>query len=120
METTLYNQHGKPVAYIAEDGETVYSWDGRALAYIWEDKVFGWNGRQLGWYDNGTIFDIFGMRSGFIRKKSPIPTQTEPMKPVKGMKPVKTPRQTAVSKPVLIYGYSVKTLEELLEDGAAM
>jgi hypothetical protein len=119
METTLYNQHGKPVAYIAEDGKTVYGWDGRALAYIWKDKVFGWNGRQLGWYDNGTIFDIFGMRSGFIRKKSPIPTQTEPLKPVKGMKPVKSRRQEAVSKPGLIYGYSVKTLEELLEDGAA-
>jgi hypothetical protein len=32
----------------------------------------------------------------------------------------KVRRQEAVSKPAIIYDYSVKTLEELLEDGAAM
>ncbi len=58
METTLYNKTGKPVAYFAEDGETIYLWDGRAVAYLLGDMVFGWNGRQLGWFANGTIFDI--------------------------------------------------------------
>jgi hypothetical protein len=48
MEIALFNKHGKPVAYIAEDGETVYLWDGRPVAYLSDDKVYGWNGRQVG------------------------------------------------------------------------
>ena len=54
-----------------------------------DGKVYGWNGRQLGWFDNGTIFDIYGLRTGFIRSKSPIPTDIEPGKPAKQVKGAK-------------------------------
>jgi hypothetical protein len=118
MEVTLFNKNVQPVAYIGEDGETLYTWDGRAVAYLHEDKVYGWNGKQLGWFDNGTIFDIFGLRAGFIRSKSPVATPAEPVKPVKHMKPVKGPRQIPVARPVLCYGYSSKNLEDLLEEGS--
>ncbi|MBM4273055.1 MAG: hypothetical protein FJ134_01120 [Deltaproteobacteria bacterium] len=116
METTLFNKHGKPVAYIAEDGQTIYTWDGQPAAYLADDKVYGFNGKQLGWYDNGTIFDIFGLRCGFIRRKSPLATEIESVKPVKGTKPMKSPRQMPAPKPALVYGFSVKNLEELLEE----
>ena len=119
METTLFNKNGKPVAYIADDGETIYLWDGRAVGYLSEDKVFGWNGRQLGWFDNGTIFDIYGLRTGFIKSKSPIPTEMEPLKPPKQVKPPKAERQSQVLKPVMCYGYSSRTLEDILEEGSA-
>ncbi len=59
--------------------KTIYLWDGRAVAYLFEDQVFGWNGRQLGWFANGTVFDIYGLRTGFIKSKSPIPTDIEPV-----------------------------------------
>lgn len=117
METTLYNKNGKPVAYIADDGETVYLWDGRAVAYLLDDRVYGWNGKQLGWFDNGTIFDIYGLRSGFIKKKSPITTDLEPVKATKHIKAVKRERQPHMVKPVMCYGFSTKTLEELMEGG---
>ena len=80
METTIFNKNGRPVAYIADDGETIYLWDGRAVGYLFKDQVFGWNGKQLGWFANGTIFDIYGLRTGFIKSKSPIPTDIEPGK----------------------------------------
>ncbi len=118
METTLFNKNGKPVAYIADDGETIYMWDGRAAGYLFEDKVIGWNGRQLGWFANGTIFDIYGLRTGFIRSKSPIPTDIEPAKPVKQVKSVKSVRQSTFAKPVMCYGYSNRSLEEILEEGS--
>jgi hypothetical protein len=118
METALFNKNGKPVAYIAEDGETIYLWDGRPVAYVSEDKVYDWNGRQLGWFTNGTIFDIYGLRSGFIKTKSPIATEMEPFKPQKHLKPAKGKRQPHVIKPVLCYGYSNKNLEDLLESGS--
>lgn len=119
MEVSLFNKDGKPVAYIAEDGETIYTWDGRAVAYISGDRVYGWNGRQLGWYSDGTIFDIYGYRAGFTKRKSPVATQLEPVKPSRQMPPIKQMPQAPVVKPSLIYGYSRLRLEELLEKGAA-
>lgn len=119
MEVPLFNKNGKPVAYIEEDGETIFLWDGRPSAYFYKDKIYGWNGKQLGWFANGTIFDIYGFRAGFIRSKSPIATHIEPIKPVKQMRQVKNVRQVPLVKPVLCYGYSQKSLEELLEEGIA-
>jgi hypothetical protein len=119
MEVALFNKNGKPVAYIAEDGETIYSWDGRAVAYIAADRVYGWNGRPLGWYSDGTIFDIYGYRAGFIKRKSPVPTQLEPGKPAKQMPRIRQMHQAEVVKPAMVYGYSRLKLEELLEKGAA-
>ncbi len=118
MEVSLFNKDGKPVAYIAEDGETIYTWDGRAVAYISGDRLYGWNGRQLGWYSDGTIFDIYGYRAGFTKRKSPVPTQLEPVKPSRQMPRIKQMPQAPVVKPSLIYGYSRLKLEELLEKGA--
>jgi hypothetical protein len=117
METTLFNKHGKPVAYLAADKETIYTWDGRPVAYLFKARVYGWNGRHLGWFADGTVFDIYGLRAGFVRNKSPIPTQVEPLKAVKKLTPVKSPRQTPVVKPSLCYGFSEKTLEAMLEEG---
>jgi hypothetical protein len=118
METTLFNKSGKAVAYIAADGETIYLWDGRPVAFLSQDKVYGWHGRQLGWFTNGTIFDIYGLRSGFIKSKSPIATEVEPLKPQKHLMPVKGKKQPQAIKPVLCYGYSNKNLEDLLESGS--
>ncbi len=119
-ETTLFNKTGKPVAYIAGDGETIYMWAGRAVAYLSGDKVYGWNGKQLGWFANGTVFDIYGFRSGFVLSKSPIVTQVEPVKSSKHVKNVKGIRQNPVVKPSLCYGYSEKYLEDLLEEGSGL
>jgi hypothetical protein len=117
MEVTLFDKKGKPVAYLADDGETVYLWNGSLVAYLYEDKLYGWNGKQLGWFVNGTVFDIYGLRAGFIKSKSPLVTEIEPPKTVKQMKGIKKVRQPQVVKPVMCYGYSGKPLEELLEEG---
>ncbi len=120
METSLFNKHGKAVAYLAEDGETVYLWDGRAAGYLVKDQVFGWNGRQLGWFANGTFFDIYGLRAGFIKSKSPIATDIEAGKPGKQVQGVKSARQAPVARPVMCYGYSNRPLEEILEEGSSL
>jgi len=117
METSLFNQNGKAVAYFAEDRETIYLWDGRAAAYLVEPRVFGLNGRQLGWFDNGTFFDIYGLRAGFLKSKSPIPTDLEPVKPGKKARSIRKPRQGGLAKPTMCYGYSDKFLEEILLEG---
>jgi hypothetical protein len=115
MEITLFNKNGKPVSYIADDGETIYMWDGRPVAYLFEDQIYSWQGRQLGWFHNGTVFDIYGLRAGFIKSKSPIATEMEPLRSQKQFKPAKGKKQSQVIKPVLCYGYSNNSLEDLLE-----
>lgn len=117
MEIALFNKNGKPVAYIGDDGVTIYAWDGTPVAYLSGDRVYGWNGKQLGWFSNGTIFDIYGLRSGFIKNKSPIATDVEPIKPPKHIQPGKAEKQLQVVKPTMCYGYSEKALEKLLEEG---
>lgn len=118
METSLFNKSGKPVAYIGEDRQTIYTWDGRAVGYLQEDQVVGWNGMQLGWFDNGTIFDIYGLRAGFIKSKSPIATEMESGKGAKQAQGIKAARQSPVAKPVMCYGYSSQSLEDILEEGS--
>lgn len=120
MEIPLFNKNGKPVGYLANDGETIYLWDGRVAGYLFEDKIFGWNGKQLGWFANGTVFDIYGLRAGFIRSKSPIPTDIEPKKPAPQAKSAKSVRQGGIAKPVMCYGYSNRSLFELLEEGSRL
>ncbi|MGP7971719.1 MAG: 4-fold beta flower protein [Desulfobaccales bacterium] len=117
MEASLFNQNGKAVAYLAADGKTIYLWDGRAAAYLAGPRFFGVNGRQLGWFDNGTFFDIFGLRAGFLKSKSPIPTDIEPVKPAKKAPSIRKPRQGGLAKPTLCYGYSNYFLEEILLEG---
>ncbi len=119
MDVSLFNRDGKPVAYIAEDGESIYTWDGRAVAYIYEDKLYGWNGKHLGWFHDGTVFDIFGFRAGFVKSKAPIGLQIEPVKPPRQPpRPRQARQEAAVKPPGLNYGYSSKRLEDLLERGA--
>ncbi|MGA8573305.1 MAG: 4-fold beta flower protein [Desulfobaccales bacterium] len=117
MEASLFNQNGKAVAYLAADGKTIYQWDGRATAYLVGPRVFGINGRQLGWFENGTFFDIFGLRAGFLKGKSPIPTDIEPAKPGKKAPNIRKPRQGGLAKPTLCYGFSNYFLEEILLEG---
>jgi hypothetical protein len=117
MEITLYNKSGKAAAYLADEDETIYLWDGRPTAYVHQDTVYGINGKQLGWFDNGTIFDIYGLRAGFIRSKSPVVTEAEPVKPRKQSAGLKAIRQPAVVKPNMCYGFSGYSLEALLEEG---
>ena len=63
MELTLFNQTGHPVIYFsAEDENSIFTWDGHAVAYIEEELIYGWRGKHIGWYYNGVVYDLFGYR----------------------------------------------------------
>ncbi len=69
------------MAYIAEDGEqSIYLWAGHAVAYVVEEKNYGWNGKHLGWFVDGIFYDGHGYKIGFIRSKCPVATFAEPAK----------------------------------------
>jgi hypothetical protein len=54
-EVSLYDISGDPVAYFADDGETIYTWDGEAVAYLDGENLFSWDGDHLGWFVDGVV-----------------------------------------------------------------
>lgn len=76
MAQTLFDKNGEAVALLSEDhNRTIFLWDGRPAAYLYEDRhVYGFNGRHLGWFVQGVLFDHDGRRAGFTKKTCPVNT----------------------------------------------
>lgn len=100
MEITLYEANGTPVAYIADDGEqSIYTWDGHAVCYIFSDKIYGWKGHHIGWYSGGVIYDVHGYQVGYTKEKCPSMTRIQPIKHIKYIKYIKNIRYIPYLKP---------------------
>ncbi|MDP2762641.1 MAG: hypothetical protein Q8O64_19945 [Sideroxyarcus sp.] len=83
MTINFYNKTGKPIAY-SEDGEFIYLFSGKPVAYIAGDVVYSFSGEHLGWLEDGWILDKSGKCVFFTDD-----TIGDPVKPVKHVKPVK-------------------------------
>lgn len=100
FEETLYDVYGKPVAYIDYgDENSVFLWNGRAVAYLNGEDIYGFNGCHLGWYVNGEIHDHSGRLVGFNEMASPVIVALEPIKSFKELKPFKALEQFAPFQP---------------------
>jgi hypothetical protein len=111
METNLYDKSGKPLVYISDDiDKTIYLWEGKPVCYIYEDKLYGFNGKHLGWFVNGILYDNDGLRIGYTKNTCPCVTSVQSVKSVKSVKHVKSVRSVAHVKPVLSLSNSFKNL----------
>jgi hypothetical protein len=119
MDQVLFDKNGNAVAYISDEKEhTIYLWDGRVVAYLFEnEKIFGWNGRHLGWFIDGVVYNLTGHQIGYTREKSPVPVANEPVKPAKQLKPSQYPRYTTSARPRLSNAYAMGNLQEFLSQG---
>jgi hypothetical protein len=118
-ETTLFGKSGDPKAFIAWNEEnTIYSFDGVPLAYVDEaNNVYGFNGKHLGWFEDGILWNHQGQRVGFTKKTSPVFTQFEPFKGFKQFKPFKSFKEFAPFKPAKSMTNATYSLMEFLEEG---
>lgn len=118
-ETTLFGVKGDPIAYIAwNDGNTIYSFNGRPLAYVDENmNIYGFNGKHLGWFEDGIVWDHQGQRVGFMKQTSPVFTQFEPFKGFKQFKPFKGFKQFVPFKPFKSATISATGILDFLERG---
>ena len=124
-EITLYNPQGIPIAYIDTDDEdiAIYMWDGNAVAYLHPDDmydyhhIYGYNGKHLGWYEEGMVLDHNGYIVGFVEGVMNIYLQFEPFKLYKKIKPFKTFREFIPYKPVPQIYYSDEKLTDFLMKG---
>lgn len=118
-EVSLFDQKGNAVAYIADDGEgTIYLWNGEAVAYLVQEKVYGFNGQHLGWFDEGVMRDIKGAKVGFVKSKCPITPKTERTKYTKKTKKTKMTKRTARTRATNKNSSSELPLDVFLMGGA--
>jgi hypothetical protein len=87
-ELNLYDPDGEALAYIdCRDQYTVYLWDGSPVAYLHQSNnlfhIYSFNGKHLGWFVNGVIYDHDGSIVGCSKDVCPIMYQYEPQKEFK-------------------------------------
>ena len=113
MEVTLFDKYGVPKAYIDEETNVIYLWNGKTIAYIENEKVYGWKeGVHLGWFIDGILYDLKGVRVGFTNDKCPVTPHSEPLKPTKLTAHPKAPHNVPFSRVSLSEVASKKHLEE--------
>lgn len=107
MEITFYDKNGHPVVYLSTENEnSIYTWDGNAVAYIINDLIYGWRGKHLGWYINGILYDLRGYKVGSIKEKCPCSTYSEYSKYSKYSRYSRYSRYSPYSRPSLSISYS--------------
>lgn len=121
-EVSLFSGAGKADAYIAVDDElTIYLWSGKPVAYLEQDSaggyhVYGFNGKHLGWFVKGVIWDHEGNASCATKEvlKS---TEFEPFKAFKQFKPFKSFTQFAPFRPSFSSSFGDTPCRFLLGEG---
>ena len=116
---TLFNKKGDPIAYIWDDyRETIYLTDGSPVAYLYnQSHVYGINGRHLGWWIEGILYNHDGERIGFTPSTCPVPVGTEPAKPQRQSMDEIRPRWKAPPLPKLSFNFPDVDLISLLREG---
>lgn len=95
-EFSFYDSRGRAAVYIElSDGLTFYLWPGEPVGYLDTDSIFGFNGKHLGWYHDGLVYDHEGgivvAPAGALREPpAPAPLRSlKELKPLKGLKELK-------------------------------
>jgi hypothetical protein len=115
----LYDNTGAAVAYIATNDEyTIYSWGGEPLAYLQGEHVFGFNGKHLGWFEDGIIWDHNGFATGFVKGAVIMPLQLEGLKGLKSLRPLRSLKELPPLKPIKTKSWSPTPLALFLAEGA--
>jgi hypothetical protein len=122
-EIALFSASGKAEAYIALDDElTIYLWSGKPVAYLEKDSdggyhVYGFNGKHLGWFARGVIWDGAG-GGACATKEAMRSTQLEPFKGFKQFKPFKSFTQFAPFRPRFLDSFGDTPCRFLLAEGS--
>lgn len=121
---TLYDKNKEAIAYIDyEDESVIYMFEGEPVAYIEpKGQVYGFNGKLLGWYSDGVLYDktchAVGAKHGIARGGiNTIVTRVESVKGIKQVKPIKSVKENNFAPPVLFDSWSETPLTEFLASG---
>lgn len=107
QQISFYDDNGRATAYIdIDDSATIYLWAGKPVAYVQGSTgsafhVWGFNGKHLGWFERGAIWDADGEAVCITKEAYPGIVQLSPLKGLKQLKPLKGLRELAPLKPLL-------------------
>ena len=100
-EVSLYDYAGEAVAYIDTDDEmNIYLWKGEPVAYLDGQSIYGFNGKHLGWFKEGIIWDHEGYAVGFIEGAVNKLTKLERLKGLRKLTPLKSLQQLEPLEPL--------------------
>ena len=121
-EITLYDSAGEAAAYIdIADRNTIYLWSGEPAAYLLKEgsvpDIYGFNGRHLGWLENGSVRDHEGLMAGFTKGSLNMHTGQEHYRPQKMQKPFRAQPEFPPQRPFYRNSFSGTPLRELLMQG---
>lgn len=105
----FFDKQGAATCY-SPDGEHLYLWSGKPVAFLYSGKVYAFSGRLLGWLENGWLYDLSNRPALFSADAVGGPVKpvkkVRPVKGVKGVKPVKGVKQVAKVRPVKSLSWS--------------
>src|SRR5439155_12132726 len=69
-EITLRSGSGDCAAYISNDDDsTIYLWNGEPVAYLVSQNIYGFNGKHLGWFIKGVVYNHDGDVVGAVASR---------------------------------------------------
>lgn len=83
--TYFYDASGTPYAY-TEDGITIYTFEGTAIAYIEVNSIYGFDGTHIAFYEDGNVWDDNGDVLLYTKDSR---FGYSPLKPLKSLMPKK-------------------------------
>ena len=122
-EIAIFNSRGRAIAFleVGED-QTIYMWSGKPVAYLHkenkEQHIYGFNGKHLGWYEEGILYTHDGDAIGLIEGAMTVFTEFEPIKGFKRFKPSKNFKEFPPFKPFFSKYFSKTPLSIFLLEGA--
>jgi len=100
-EISLYDSEGEAVAYIdTSENFTIYLWKGKPVAYRGGSSVYGFNGKHLGWFKDGIIWDHKGYGVGFVEGAVNKLTKLEKLKGLQQLTPLKSLQELEPLEPM--------------------
>ena len=103
MVTDLWDKHGKPLAYVDDDRESIYLFDGTPVAWLFQSAIYSYGGRLLGWMEQGWVFGRDGKCLLFTAQAHSKPSrpfrQEAGARSERGLRPSRAPRDTLVKRP---------------------
>jgi hypothetical protein len=119
-EISLYNSSNDAVAYIAVDDDlTIYLWGGKPVAYVDGENIYGFNGKHLGWFSRGAVYDHDGYAACATKERLAGYAHYEPYKGFKEFKPFKSFEEFAPFKPIFNASFGDTTCSIFLSFGAS-
>jgi hypothetical protein len=115
----FYDSGGHAVAYAAADHDlTIYLWSGKPVAYLDDKNVYGFNGKHLGWYEEGVVYDHQGHMIAALASRFTNAVSTPPFKSFKQFEPFKAFEQFAPFEPFLTRNWSDTSALQFFLQGA--